>query len=81
MKFEQKKDTVAAILPNNMINEGRYDSITRLVVKDIMDSWKSQFNGKEGELRFEEDYELENSKGQPIDFELLAVLKLEENRR
>jgi len=78
VKFEQKKDTVAAILPNNMINEGRYDSITRLVVKDIMDSWKNQFDSKEGELRFEEDYELENSKGQPIDFELLAVLKLEE---
>ena len=76
--FKKSGDDVTAILPNNMINEGRYDSITRLVVKDIMDSWKSQFEGKEGELRFEEDYELENSKGQPIDFELLAVLKLEE---
>ena len=76
--FKQSGDDVTAILPNNMINEGRYDSITRLVVKDIMDSWKSQFEGKEGELRFEEDYELENSKGQPIDFELLAVLKLKE---
>jgi hypothetical protein len=78
VRFEQSEDDITAILPNTMINEGRYDSITRLVVKDIMDSWKSQFNGKEGELRFEEDYELENSKGQPIDFELLAVLKLEE---
>ena len=78
VKFEQDREIVAAILPDNMINEGRYDSITRLVVKDIMDSWKSQFDDKEGELRFEEDYELENSKGQPIDFELLAVLKLEE---
>ena len=60
------------------VNEGRYDSITRLVVKDIINSWKSQFDGKAGELRFEEDYELENSKGQPIDFELLAVLNLKE---
>jgi len=76
--FKKSGDDITAILPNNMINEGRYDSITRLVVKDIIDSWKSQFEGKEGELRFEEDYELENSKGQPIDFELLAVLKLEE---
>jgi len=76
--FKQSGDYITAILPNNMINEGRYDSITRLVVKDIMDSWKNQFDSKEGELRFEEDYELENSKGQPIDFELLAVLKLEE---
>jgi len=76
--FKQSGDYITAILPNNMINEGRYDSITRLVVKDIMDSWKNQFDSKEGELRFEEDYELENSKGQPIDFELLAILKLEE---
>jgi len=60
------------------VNEGRYDSITRLVVKDIINSWKSQFNGEASELRFEEDYELENSKGQPIDFELLAVLNLKE---
>jgi len=60
------------------VNEGRYDSITRLVVKDIINSWKSQFNDKAGELRFEEDYELENSKGQSIDFELLAILNLKE---
>jgi hypothetical protein len=79
VRFEKNSNFITAILPDKeTLNEGRYDSITRLVVKDIMDSWKSQFNGKEGELRFEEDYELENSKGQPIDFELLAVLKLEE---
>ena len=79
VRFEKNSNFITAILPDKeTLNEGRYDSITRLVVKDIMDSWKSQFDGKEGELRFEEDYELENSKGQPIDFELLAVLKLEE---
>jgi len=79
VRFEKNSNFITAILPDKeTLNEGRYDSITRLVVKDIMDSWKSQFNGKEGELRFEEDYELENSKGQPIDFELLAILKLEE---
>jgi hypothetical protein len=77
--FKQSGNFIIAILPDKeILNEGRYDSITRLVVKDIMNSWKSQFDGKEGELRFEEDYELGNSKGQPIDFELLAVLKLEE---
>jgi hypothetical protein len=79
VRFEKNSNFITAILPDKeTLNEGRYDSITRLVVKDIMNSWKSQFDGKEGELRFEEDYELENSKGQPIDFELLAVLKLEE---
>ncbi len=79
VRFEKNSNFITAILPDKeTLNEGRYDSITRLVVKDIMDSWKSQFNSKEGELRFEEDYELENSKGQPIDFELLAILKLEE---
>jgi hypothetical protein len=81
VRFEKNSNFITAILPDKeTLNEGRYDSITRLVVKDIMDSWKSQFDGKEGELRFEEDYELENSKGQPIDFELLAVLKLEETK-
>jgi hypothetical protein len=81
VRFEKNSNFITAILPDKeTLNEGRYDSITRLVVKDIMDSWKNQFDGKEGELRFEEDYELENSKGQPIDFELLAVLKLEETK-
>jgi hypothetical protein len=81
VRFEKNSNFITAILPDKeTLNEGRYDSITRLVVKDIINSWKSQFNGEASELRFEEDYELENSKGQPIDFELLAVLNLKETK-
>lgn len=62
------------------INEGRYDSLTRTVVKDILNDWKDQFDGEQGKLEFEEDYEMFNSKGQPINFELYAVLNVKKTK-
>jgi hypothetical protein len=45
VRFEKNSNFITAILPDKeTLNEGRYDSITRLVVKDIINSWKSQFN-------------------------------------
>jgi hypothetical protein len=68
------------VTPSSMLNEGRYDSLTRIVVKDILNDWKEQFNGTSGDLEFEEDYETTNSKGEPINFELYAVLKVKETK-
>lgn len=62
------------------INEGRYDSITRLVVRDIMNYWKSEFNGKTGDIEFEDEYELIDSKGKTIEFDLLAVLRIKKTK-
>ena len=60
---------------DDLINEGRYDSLTRNVVRDIMDDWKSQFDGSNGKLEFNEDYE-----SGVIDFELYAVLTVKETK-
>jgi len=76
--FRQSGDNITAILPNNAaltLNEGRYDSLTRNVVRDIMDDWKSQFDGSNGKLEFNEDYE-----SGVIDFELYAVLTVKETK-
>ena len=68
------------ITPSSMMNEGRYDSLTRTVVKDILNDWKEQFDGENGDLEFEDDYEMTNSKGEPINFELYAVLRVKETK-
>jgi nicotinamide mononucleotide adenylyltransferase len=60
------------------LTEGRYDSLTRTVVNDILNDWKLQFDGENSDLEFEEDYEMTNSKGEPINFELYAVLRVKE---
>jgi hypothetical protein len=63
-----------------IINEGRYDSLTRMIVRDIMEDWKSQYNGTPGLLEYNEDYESKNSKGQSINFELYAVLNVKKTK-
>jgi hypothetical protein len=81
--FRQSDDNITAILPNNAaltLNEGRYDSLTRNVVRDIMEDWKSQFDGSNGKLEFNEDYITTNSKGQPIKFEVSADLRVKETK-
>jgi len=62
------------------INEGRYDSLTRMIVKDIINDWKSQYDGTPELLEYNEDYESENSKGQSINFELYATLNVKETK-
>jgi hypothetical protein len=63
-----------------IINEGRYDSLTRMIVRDIMEDWKSQYNGTPGLLEYNDDYESKNSKGQSINFELYAVLNVKKTK-
>jgi hypothetical protein len=62
------------------LREGRYDTLTRTVVKDIVNNWKEQFDGSEDKLEFEEDYETFNSNGHPINFELYATLTVKETK-
>jgi len=61
-----------------IIAEGVYDSLTRTVVKDIMAAWKEEYNGQEGILSFDEEYETQDAKGRPMDFVLSADLLVKE---
>jgi len=61
-----------------IIAEGAYDSLTRRVVKDIVASWKEEYNGEEGTLSFDEEYETQDAKGRPMDFILSADLLVKE---
>ena len=62
----------------NILKEGAYDSITRNIVTDIMREWKDQYMDEQGDLEFEEDYDLTDAKGRPFEFELNAILRVEE---
>jgi nicotinamide mononucleotide adenylyltransferase len=58
--------------------EGRYDSLTRSIVQDIIYAWKADYEGVPDELEYEEEYNIEDSKGSPFVFNLVAKLKVEE---
>jgi hypothetical protein len=60
----------------DILKEGAYDSMTRNVVTDIMREWKSQYMDEQGDLEFENDYELTDAKGRLFEFDLNAVLKV-----
>ena len=62
----------------NILKEGAYDSMTRKIVTDIMREWKDQYMDEQGDLEFENDYELTDAKGRPFEFELNAILKVKE---
>jgi len=78
-KTIMRKDDFETTNPK-LVFEGRYDTITRTVVRDIMDDWKSQYDGGTGKFELEEDYDTVNSKGQPIKFELYAVLTVRKTK-
>ena len=61
--------------------EGRYDSLTRSIVQDIMYAWKADYEGKPDKLEYEEDYNIEDSKGSPFVFNLVAKLKVALTKR
>ena len=78
-KTIMRKDDFETTNPK-LVFEGRYDTITSTVVRDIMDEWKSQYDGGTGKFELEEDYDTVNSKGQPIKFELYAVLTVRKTK-
>jgi len=62
----------------DILKEGVYDSMTRNIVKTIIEDWKSQYTGDEGELELDDNFELTDAKGRDFEFDLNAVLKVEE---
>ena len=60
----------------DILKEGAYDSMTRNIVTDIMREWKDQYMDEQGDLEFEEDYDLTDAKGRSFEFELNAILRV-----
>ncbi len=60
----------------DILKEGAYDSMTRNIVTDVMREWKDQYMDEQGDLEFENDYELTDAKGRPFEFELNAILRV-----
>lgn len=64
----------------DILKEGAYDSMTRNIVTDIMREWKDQYMDGQGDLEYEEDYDLTDAKGRPFEFELNAILRVKETK-
>ena len=64
----------------DILKEGAYDSMTRNIVTDIMREWKDQYMDEEGDLEYEEDYDLTDAKGRQFEFELNAILRVKETK-
>ena len=64
----------------DILKEGAYDSMTRNIVTDIMREWKDQYMDEQGDLEFENDYEITDAKGRPFEFELNAVLRVKSTK-
>jgi hypothetical protein len=62
--------------------EGAYDSIVSKLAKDVLNAWKSQFDEKRDRLfaAIDTDYELEDAKGRPLDFNLLAKIDFKKTK-
>jgi len=69
-------------LEEAIINEGVYDSIVSKLAKDVTDTWVMQF--KEDPKRLfallDTNYELEDAKGRPLEFDLLAKLDFKKTK-
>jgi len=64
----------------DILKEGAYDSMTRTVVRDIMNSWKEQYVDEPKDLVFEKGYELEDAKDRLIEFDLEALLRVKQTK-
>ena len=60
----------------DILKEGAYDSMTRNIVTDIIREWKDQYMEEQGDLEFENEYNLTDAKGRPFTFELNAILRV-----
>jgi len=69
-------------LEEAIINEGMYDSIVTKLAKDVTNAWVSQF--KEDPKRLfallDTNYEMEDKKGRPLEFDLLAKLDFKKTK-
>ena len=69
-------------LVNASLNEGVYDSIVSKLSKDVLNAWKSQFDAKPTRLFsvLDTNYEMEDAKGRPMEFDLLAKLDFKKTK-
>ena len=69
-------------LEETFINEGVYDSIVSKLSKDVLNAWKKQFDNDPKRLfaLVDTNYELEDAKGRPLEFDLLAKLDFKKTK-
>ena len=77
---QENKDPFGLL--DGLLNEGVYDSIVSKLAKDVTDNWVMQF--KEDPKRLfallDTNYELEDAKGRPLEFDLLAKLDFKKTK-
>jgi hypothetical protein len=66
----------------DLLNEGVYDSLVTRLSKDVINTWKSQFeeNPKRLFALLDKNYEEEDAKGRPMEFDLLAKLDFKKTK-
>ena len=66
----------------NLLNEGVYDSIVSKLAKDVINTWKGQFDKDPKRLfaLLDTNYEMEDAKGRPLEFDLLAKLDFKKTK-
>jgi hypothetical protein len=62
----------------DILKEGAYDSMTRNIVKTIINDWKSQYTGDQGILELDDNFELTDAKGREFDIDINAILKVKQ---
>jgi hypothetical protein len=78
--LQENKDPFGLL--EDILPEGAYDSIVSKLAKDVLNAWKSQFDEKRDRLfaAIDTDYELEDAKGRPLDFNLLAKIDFKKTK-
>lgn len=69
-------------LDEDVLNEGAYDSIVSKLSKDVINAWKSQHDAKPTYpfALLDTNYEMEDAKGRPMDFDLLAKIDFKKTK-
>ena len=66
----------------DLLNEGVYDSIVSKLAKNVINTWKGQFDENPKRLfsLLNTSYEFEDAKGRPLDFEFIAKLDFKKTK-
>ena len=78
--LQENKDPFGLL--EGLLEEGVYDSVVSKLAKDVLTTWKSQFdeNPKRLFAVLDTTYELEDAKGRPLDFTFLAKLDFKKTK-
>lgn len=78
--LKENKDPFGLL--EGLLNEGVYDSLVTRLSKDVINAWKSQFDENPKRLfsLLDKNYEEEDAKGRPMEFDLLAKIDFKKTK-